>query len=133
MSNIGYFSELFHSLGDLAIQLNDALNLLVRSYRTEVAAKQKKEAEKILLSFLDLALERDKKLESPWPQATQLKEILDDYLVKRKGVQSKLDLIHQRVQSGMPLSKYEIQLLDDVISQVNQQATIAFRKMRKVG
>ena len=132
MSNIGYFSDVFHSLGDLAIELNDALNLLVRSYRTEVPARQKEEAEKILLLFLDLALGGDAIAQPSWPRASQIKEILDNFLVRRKEAQASLRQIHQHIQAGEPISKSKIRLMDDVISQINEQAAIAFKKMRKV-
>ena len=130
MSNIGYFSDIFHNLGDLAIELNDSLNLLVRSYRIEIGQREKKEAEKMLLTFL--ALEEDKIAQFPWPRGDKIKEILNAFLAKKKGTLSKLKMIHQNIYSGKRISKSDVQLLDDLISQINQEATIAFRKMRKI-
>lgn len=128
MSNIAYFSDMFHNLGDLTINLNESLNLLVRSYRTEVSERDKEEAKKELLSLLSIVLEKDNRSHPLWIQ--QISEILKTYLGK-KGIQSTLDLIRQKIDSGKPLSTSDIAILDDLISQISQQATVAFRKMRK--
>ena len=128
MSNIAYFSNMFHNLGDLSITLNDALNLLVRSYRTKVSGRDKDEAKKELLSLLSIVLEKDIRSHPLWIQ--QISEVLKASLSK-KGIQPILDLISQKIESGKPLSTSDIEILDDLISQISQQATVAFRKMRK--
>ncbi len=128
MSNIAYFSDMFHNLGDLTINLNESLNLLVRSYRTEVSERDKEEAKKELLSLLSIVLEKDNRSHPLWIQ--QISEILKTYLGK-KGIQSTLDLIRQKIDSGKPLSTSDIAILGDLICQISQQATVAFRKMRK--
>lgn len=128
MSNIGYFSDMFHYLGDLTITLNDALNLLVRSYRTKVSERDKEEAEKELLSLLSIVLEKDKPPQSPWDH--QIREALKTSLGKKEAW-LRLDLIRQKIDSGERLSSSDIDILDDLISQICQQAMVAFRKMRK--
>lgn len=128
MSNIGYFLDMFHNLGELSITLNNALNLLVRSYRKQVPEKEKREAKEDLLSFLSIVLAQDSRSHPLWIQ--QISEVVKDFLVK-EGTQSSFDLIRQKIESEKPLSVSEIDILDDLISQISQQATVAFRKMRK--
>jgi len=38
----------------------------------------------------------------------------------------------QKINSGKPLSTSDIEILDNLISQISHQATVAFLKMRKV-
>jgi hypothetical protein len=128
MSNIGYFSDMFHYLGDLTITLNDALNLLVRSYRTKVSEKDKEEAKRKLSSLLSIVLENNKQPQTPWDK--QISEVLKTSLDK-KGGEARLDLIRQKIGSGERLSSSDIGILDDLISRISQQATVAFRKMKK--
>lgn len=126
MSYIGYFSDMFHHLGDLTIELNSALNIIVRSYRTKIPGRDLKYVQKKLLSFLDLILGRDTTSYSSWIQQTR--EVLVT-LLAQKRLQTKLNLIRQKIDSGKHLSESEIQVLDDLIFQVSQQATFAFRKI----
>jgi len=51
--------------------------------------------------------------------------------LSKKGIKSTLDLISQKIDSEKPLSNSDIEILDDLISQISQQATVAFLKMRK--
>ena len=57
MSYLSYFSDMFHNLGSLSIELDKALNTMVRSYRTSVPDLDKEEAKEKLLSFLLLLSE----------------------------------------------------------------------------
>jgi len=128
MSDIGYYSDMFHNLGKLTITLNNALNLLVRSYRTKVSDKDKEESRKTLLMFLSIAFMEDNRSQSPWTQ--KIGEVLKVYSGE-KGTLGRLKSIRQKIDSGQRLSEDDIEILDDLISQVNQEAAFAFRKMRK--
>lgn len=127
MSDRAYFADTFRSLGDLTVNLNDALNLLVRSYRADVPDRELQEGKESLLSFLDIVLEAGEKSQSLWLQ--QLKEVMKASAAKKGGL-PKLESIRKKIETNIPLSQQEIELLDNLISQASQQATIAFRKLR---
>lgn len=127
MSDRAYFADTFRNLGNLTVDLNDSLNLLVRSYRTEVPQREMEKAKGQLLSFLAIVLEVTEKGQSLWRQ--QLKEAITLSVAKKGGV-PKLESLRAEIESNTPLSQAEIELLDNLISQTGQQATIAFRKLR---
>ncbi len=128
MSHLSYFSDMFHNLGDFSIELDKALNMLVRSYRTSVPANEKEEAKERLLSFLSLLSEDDA---SPG-KVQQIKKELKIFITS-KSIGPKIKLIRDKIESGEKLSKPEIDILDDLINQISHQATVAFRRMRKAG
>ena len=128
MSDIRYYSDMFHNLGDLTITLNNALNLLIRSYRTAVSSEEKKQCKKNILDFLTIVLERNERSQPPWMH--QLYKNLRGF-VDKKGTKRLLDAIYTKIESDEQLSKTDIETLDDLISLVNQEATLAFRKMRR--
>ncbi|MBI4640912.1 MAG: hypothetical protein HY731_09470 [Candidatus Tectomicrobia bacterium] len=127
MSDRAYFADTFRNLGNLTVDLNDALNLLVRSYRTDISDQELEKAKKKLLSFLAIVLEAEEKGQSLWLQ--QLEEVLKASAAKKGGL-PKLESIRKEIESNLTLSQSEIDLLDSLISQAGQQATIAFRKLR---
>lgn len=127
MSDRAYFADTFRSLGDLTVDLNDALNVLVRSYRADIPNEELQNAKEKLLSFLSIALDAEEKSESLWLQ--QLKEVMKASAAKKGGL-PKLQFIRKKLESDIPISGQEIELLDNLISQASQQATIAFRKLR---
>jgi hypothetical protein len=130
MSNFGYFSDMFHDFGDLSIELDNALNVVVRSYRTKVSDEYKKQAKEKLLTLLSLLLEEDKGPIIP-VSLHQLKKILKDFMTEQK-ITPKVNLIRKKIESEETLSESEINVLDDLISQISGQAAMAFRRMRKV-
>lgn len=128
MSHLSYFSDIFHSLGNSSIELDNAMNTLVRSYRTDVLHNVKEQAKEKLLSLLSLLCEDDEEPISPVDQ--QIKKALKDFMVKQ-NITSKVDSIRKKIESEEKLSELEIDILDDLISQISHQATVAFRRMRK--
>lgn len=128
MSHLSYFSDMFHSLGNSSIELDNAMNTLVRSYRTDVLPNVKEQAKEKLLSLLSLLCEDDEEPVSPGDQ--QIKKALKDFMMKQDII-SRVDLIREKIESEEKLSELEIAILDDVISQISRQATVAFRRMRK--
>lgn len=127
MSDRAYFANTFRRLGNLTVDLNDALNLLVRSYRADVPVLELQKAKERVLSFLAIVLEAEEKGQSLWLQ--QLKEVMKASAAKKGGL-PKLEFIRKEIETNNPLSQQEIELLDNLISQASQQATIAFRKLR---
>jgi hypothetical protein len=128
MSHLSYFSDMFHNLGSLSIELDKALNTMVRSYRASVPANDKKEAEEKLLSFISLLSEDEA---SPG-KILQVRKELEKFIT-RKSIGPQIDLIREKIGSGKKLSIQEIDILDDLINQISHQATVAFRRMRKAG
>ena len=129
MSHLSYFSDIFHNFGNLSIELDKALNTVIRSYRTSVPINDIEKANEKLISFLSLL---SKKEEDPSGKVQQIKQGLDKFIV-RQNIGLKIDLIRQGIESGKKLTKPEIDILDDLISQVSSQATAAFRRMRRAG
>ncbi len=125
MSDRAYFADTFRNLGNMTVNLNDALNLLVRSYRVKIPNNEVEEARDRMLSFLTILLDVEEEGQSLWLQ--QLREALKSTIV-RKGGLAKLDLIRKELKSKVKLSKPEVDFLDSLISQASHQATIAFRK-----
>ncbi len=130
MSHLSYFSDMFHNLGSLSIELDKALNTMVRSYRTSVPDNDKEEAKEKLLNFLSL-LSEEGEAASP-AKIQQIRKVLEEFIT-RQSIGPKIGLIREKIESGKELSKPEIDDLDDLITQVSHQATIAFRRMRKAG
>lgn len=128
MSHLSYFSDMFHNLGGLSIALDKALNTMVRSYRTSVPTKDKKDAKEKLLNFLALLSEDEA---SP-AKILQIRKGLEEFIT-HQSIGPKIDLIREKIDSGKKLSKPEIDILDDLINQISHQATVAFRRMRKAG
>jgi hypothetical protein len=128
MSHLSYFSDMFHNLGSLSIELNKALNTMVRSYRKSLPDNDKEEAKEKLLSFLALLSENEA---SP-AKILQIRKGLEEFIT-RQSIGPKIDLIREKIESGTKLSKPEIDILDDLINQISHQATVAFRRMRKAG
>jgi hypothetical protein len=129
MSDVGYFSNMFHDFGDLSVELDDALNILVRSYRTEVSESEKKQAKKNLLALLTLILEDT---EGSLPiRHQQIRQFLKDFM-EGKSMTSQVEGIRKKIESDEKLFASEINILDELISQISHQATVAFRRMRKV-
>jgi hypothetical protein len=129
MSDVGYFSNMFHDFGDLSVELDDALNILVRSYRTEVSESEKKQAKKNLLALLTLILE-DTGGSLPI-RDQQIRQFLKDFM-EGKSMTSQVEGIRKKIESDEKLFDSEINILDELISQISHQATVAFRRMRKV-
>ena len=129
MSHLSYFSDIFHNFGNLSIELDKTLNTVIRSYRTSVPINDIEKANEKLISFLSLL---SKKEEDPSGKVQQIKQGLDKFIV-RQNIGLKIDLIRQGIESGKKLTKPEIDILDDLISQVSSQATAAFRRMRRAG
>ena len=127
MSDRAYFADTFRNLGNLTVDLNDALNVLVRHYRTNVSDLQLEKARQRLLSFLAIVLEAEGKGQSLWLQ--QLEEVLKASAAKKRML-PQLESVRNKIESNDRLSQSEIDLLDNLISQAGQQATIAFRKLR---
>jgi hypothetical protein len=127
MSDRGYFADTFRNLGNMTVDLNDALNLLVRSYRISIPGRELEDARDKLLSFLAIVLDIEEKNRSLWLQ--QLREVMKASLARRGGL-PKLESIRDELKLNIELSQSEIDLLDSLISQAGQQATIAFRKLR---
>ncbi|NIM85058.1 MAG: hypothetical protein GTN82_43050 [Candidatus Aminicenantes bacterium] len=130
MSNFGYFSDMFHDLGDLSIELDNALNVIVRAYRTKVSDEDKEKAREKLLTFLSLLLEEGEGPVIPL-SLHHLKKILKDFIAEQRII-SKVNSIRRKIESEETLSESEINVMDDLISQVSGQAAMAFRRMRKV-
>jgi hypothetical protein len=130
MSHLSYFSEMFHNLGSLSIELDKALNTMVRSYRTSVPYNDKEQAKEKLLSFLSLLSEEEG--ETPPAKILQIRKGLEEF-IKRQSIDPQIDLIRDKIESGKKLSIHEINILDDLINQISHQATVAFRRMRKAG
>lgn len=128
MSHLSYFSDMFHNLGSLSIKLDKALNTMVRSYRATVPDNDIEEAKGKLLSFLSLLSEDET---SPG-KIQQIRKELEEFIT-RKSIGPQIDLIRDKIESGKQLSIQEIDILDDLISQISYQATVAFRRMRKAG
>jgi hypothetical protein len=128
MSHLSYFSDMFHNLGSFSIELDKALNTMVRSYRTSVPADEKEEAKGKLLGFLSLLSEDD----ASAGKVQQIRKELEVFITS-KSIGPKIDLIREKIESGLKLSKPEIDILDDLINQISHQATVAFRRMRKAG
>ena len=128
MSDIRYYSDMFHNLGDLTITLNNALNLLVRSYRTAVSSEGKDQCKNNILGFLTIVLKQNECSQPAW--MLQLNENLRVF-VDKKGARRTLNAIYRKIESDERLSKTDIETLDNLISLVNQEATLAFRKMRR--
>ena len=57
MSDRAYFADTFRNLGNMTVNLNDALNLLVRSYRVKIPNNEVEEARDRMLSFLTILLD----------------------------------------------------------------------------
>lgn len=125
MSRLSYFSDMFHNLGSLSIELNKALNTMARSYRTAVPDNDKKEAKEILSGFLSLLSEED---EASPPKMQQIRKGLEVF-IKRQNIGPEIDLIRDKIESGKELSKPEIDIVDNLIIQISNQATTAFRRM----
>jgi len=130
VSNVSYFSEMFHNLGGLSIELDKALNIMVRSYRKEVSAIDKEDAQKTLLSFLWLLLEEDEKALELNTQ--KIRQVLEAFIAQQK-IESEINSIHKKLESGKELLNKEISILDSLIGQISNQASKAFRRMRKAG
>ncbi|UCH92583.1 MAG: hypothetical protein JSV88_20115 [Candidatus Aminicenantes bacterium] len=130
MSHLSYFSDMFHNLGSLSIELDKALNTMVRSYRTSVPDSDKEEAKEKLLSFLSLLSEKGEDA-SP-VKINQIRKGLEEFIT-RQSIGPKINLIREKIESGKKLSKPEIDILDDLINQISHKATAAFRRMRKAG
>ena len=128
MSDVGYFSNMFHDFGDLSVDLDDALNILVRSYRTEVSESEKKQAKKNLLALLTLILE-DTGASLPI-RDQQIRQFLKDFM-EGKSMTPQVEGIRKKIESDEKLFDSEINILDELISQISHQATVAFRRMRK--
>jgi hypothetical protein len=128
MSHLNYFSDMFHNLGRLSIKLDNALNTIVRSYRTSVPANDIEEAKEKLLSFLSLFSEDEA---SPG-KIQQIRKELEEFITG-KSIGPTIDLIREKIEAGNKLSIQEIDILDDLINQISHQATVAFRRMRKAG
>ena len=127
MSDKAYFASSFRSLGKLTVDLNDALNLLVKSYRTAVSDNELEKAKLSLLSFLNMVLETGEEGQQLWLK--QLEEVLKASTAKR-GALLKLEPVRNKIDANIALSQSEIDLLDSLISQTGREATIAFRKLR---
>lgn len=130
MSSLSYFSNMFHNLGSLSIKLDKALNTMVRSYRKSVPENDKKEAKEKLLSFLSLLSEEGEGAYTAKNRQTR-KELKE--FITHQSIGPKIDLIREKIESGKELSKQEIDILDDLVTQISRQATAAFRRMRKAG
>lgn len=130
MSHLSYFSDMFHNFGSLSIELDKALNTMVRSYRTSVPDRDKEDAKEKLLSFFSLFSEEGE--EATQAKIQQIRKVLEEFIT-RQSIGPKIGLIREKIESGKKLSKPEIDILDDLITQVSHQATIAFRRMRKAG
>jgi len=130
MSHLSYFSDMFHNLGSLSIELDKVLNTMVRSYRTSVPYNDKEQAKEKLLSFLSLLSEEEG--ETPPAKILQIRKGLEEF-IKRQSIGPQIDLIRDKIESGKQLSIQEIDILDDLINQISHQATVAFRRMRKAG
>ena len=130
MSHLSYFSEMFHNLGSLSIELDKALNTMVRSYRTSVPYNDKEQAKEKLLSFLSLLSEEEG--ETPPAKILQIRKGLEEF-IKRQSIGPQIDLIRNKIESGKQLSIQEIDIFDGLINQISHQATVAFRRMRKAG
>ena len=130
MSHLSYFSDMFHNLGNLSIELDKALNIVVRSYRTFVPNNDKEEAKEKLLSFLAFLSEKGED-DSP-ARFQQIRKGLEDFIA-RQSIGPKIDPLRKKIESGKELSKAEINIFDELISQISHQATAAFRRMRKAG
>jgi hypothetical protein len=130
MSHLSYFSDIFHNFGNLSIELDKALNTIIRSYRTSVPINDIEEANEKLISFLSLFSKKEEG--EPSGKVQQIRQGLDEF-IERQNIGPKIDLIRQGIESGKELTKLEIDILDELISQVSSQATAAFRRMRKAG
>lgn len=129
MSNTVYFSDMFHDFGDFSIELNNALNTLVRSYRKNLSTNDIEKAKEKLLTLLTLIVEQEGKIDSL--RNRQVKRILEDF-VKKNNVTAEVNSIQKKIEKDEKLSESEIDILDDLISQISREATAAFRRMRKV-
>lgn len=130
MSHLSYFSDMFHNFGSLSIELDKALNIVVRSYRTSVPHNETEEAIEKLLGFLSLL--SDEGEDAPPGKAQQIRKELEAFIASQ-SIGQKVELIRKKIESGKILSKPEIDILDDLISQISRQATAAFQRMRKAG
>jgi hypothetical protein len=130
MSHLNYFSDMFHNLGSLSIEIDKALNTMVRSYRIPVPDNKKEDAKEKLFRFLTLFSEEGKEASSA--KNHQIRKSLEEFITNQ-SIGPKIGLIREKIESGKKLSKSEIDILDDLITQVSHQATIAFRRMRKAG
>ena len=128
MSYLLYFSDIFHNFGDLSIDLDNAFNTIVRSFRTDVPENDKKSAKEKILNFLSIPLEEEK--EPALVMVRQIREVLGDFIAERE-LKTKLQSIRIKIESGEKLSEKEINILDDLISKISYHATIAFRRMKK--
>jgi len=103
---------------------------MVRSYRKEVSAIDKEDAQKTLLSFLWLLLEEDEKALELNTQ--KIRQVLEAFIAQQK-IESEINSIHKKLESGKELLNKEINILDSLIGQISNQASKAFRRMRKAG
>ncbi len=129
MSHLGYFADMFHNFGSLSIELDNALNTIVRSFRSKVLENKKEEAKEKLSAFLSFLLEEDenKPVELSF---LRIKQFLSEF-IKEQEISQQVEMIRQKIMQEKKLSGSEVNMLDDLISQISRQATVAFRKIRR--
>lgn len=127
MSFIDYYAKLFDNYGDWAIRLTEAINLIILSAKKRIDREKKEEAKKILDELLTKLLKEDT------GKDIELARLHDDFkkLLQDNYNKDRLKNIKEKINNYQNLDESEIRLIDCIINNFNNQATIAFRRMKR--
>jgi len=129
MSHAEYLSNIFHDFGDVSIQLNYAMNTIVRSYRSEVQKGELEDANNKVLSLLCLSSTDDSNIANR--RILQMKFLLSNYIEKNQ-LQEQIETITRKLKNKKELSNGEVSIVDSLIGLINREAEMAYRRMRSI-